>query len=1397
MAGGSKTASTSVTRYQGIQIQSSISGIPVAIGYGTNMVSPNILWYGNFVSKAVKTSSGGKGGGSSSTNSYTYSASIILGLGCQISGVLSIIRDQTQYVGSPLSALGFSLFSGAIGQTAWSYLTTNYPSQAIGYSGIAYVAAANYALSSSATLPNHQFEVQWPIRATVSGSLIADANPADIVTDFVTRVPYWVTSWLNTTSISAYALYCTAANLFLSPLLDQQRSASDFLTEILTATNSNCCWSDGTLKIVPYGDTTITNNGVTYTPNLTPIYTIDNTCLIPQATGEDPIQVNIASDDDAWNYIQVEYLQRSNQYNSQIATAYDQASIDTYGKRTNTSPYSLHAICDDTVAANVAQLIVQRTANNRRTFSFVLPWTYMLLDPMDIVQLNSGDLVNVIARITAIQESGDGNLEFTAEEVLVGTSHTPVIARQAQVGYTPNYAVAPGSVSSPLIVVPPTALTNNTPEVWIAVAGGANWGGCEVYASYDDVTFQLMGVIQGPARYGVTTSTLASNGDPDTTSSVGVDLTISAGTLTSGTQTDADNHTTLCLLGNEIISYETATLTATSKYTLGTYLRRGLYGTTEASQASGSEFMRLDSAVFNFAYRQDQIGKVVYLKFRSFNVFDQSYESLSAVTAYAFTLTTPTGGFTVVNWANIGNIPANLAALVGTEAINNALIAAGTNVVPNSDWTDGAVPPAEWFSAGPSANNVTGTGLVINSGRNFYSIGSPNTYYYGASNVLWTSPSVTSGSLSNSSYFFGWCQLPYSTGGSVAPFLRDALPCAQGDQIGIGGKAVIHGGNQIYLRVDFYDYTGTFITVIDVAFTGVVDARSGGLTGVNGLDANFYSASGIVTAPANSAFAIWAIYGMTLPSGNGANAFLFQKDPILMKMPAGVTQVPAYVPGMAVRSATIGATTSLNLYSSGGYGTGGILNDANIYTPVGTAAAVTGQTSWATYASLTPAQGLNPGANLVYNSSFVVGFDGWTNLTAGGGGTGSLSVNLGPLTIYHLNLPYVYFYGSGSATVSGNPVFVSRRFNVSASSYYSVSGICYAAGVASGYVARTYINFYQSDGVTIAGYSPIYVVAAGVGWSPIGSSFTAPSNAAYGVLALDLANTAQTSEGGYITPNGAAAWSELKVELGNPATPWNDAATNGALYSSGTSINALTPYQANSDQTSLNIASGFAGQGTLATGNYYEQSTDPGAVANGSLWADTTNTPAIVLKLRFGGAWSAIANFSTSSQSKFGSYGSLTLNYNTLQNAVMAQFTGLPAGGHFNVTAYWTLSNPQSSQPAPFGTSASNATGNWQIIEYNGSASHTLSSGTFSATYNNSGQRTSWTYTVGDGTSYATPAAPASESTMVVKTQGQVASSYSGSIGIYLQITVTGGTLGTGAYIYQNGAGIQASFSPT
>lgn len=628
MSFGSTTISTEEPKIGALSIQSSAFGLPVPLFWGKSRLSGNMIWYGDFTPIAHTTtqSSGGKGGGGveSKNTSYTYTAAFILGLS---EGVISSIervwsnKDKTTF-----SALGMTLLTGTIPQTPWSHLTTNHPAEALGYPGIAAVAHSAFDLGSSASLPNLSFEANGPRQF---GGGIVDARPDEIVTDMLASAIYGAGFPSARLSLSTYRTYTQAEGLFLSPVITSQQPAAQHLEEMLAATNAAPLWSEGLLKLLPYGDTEVTGNGTTYTPAIAPQYDLTDDDFLTVGS-EPPISVRRKPTADAYNQVQVEFVNRDNEYNIEIAEAKDQGNISTFGLRSK-DPVRLHAIHTRSVADKVANLLLQRTLYIRNEYEFYLGWRHCLLEPMDIVTLTHAPLGLALfqVRIKEIEEDENGRLRVIAEEFPFGVATPALIQTQHPSGYSVDFNVAPGNANAPVIFEPPMSLSG-APEVWIATSGGSSWGGAEVWVSLDNATYKNAGALYGSARHGTLTATLPVGADPDVSNTLAVDLGVSGGTLVGGTLDDRDLLNTLCYVDGELVSFQSATLTGSNAYNL-TSLRRGAHGTEIASHAVGSKFARLDQAMFRFAYDPEYLGKTVYIKLRSFNIYGGAPQELFAV----------------------------------------------------------------------------------------------------------------------------------------------------------------------------------------------------------------------------------------------------------------------------------------------------------------------------------------------------------------------------------------------------------------------------------------------------------------------------------------------------------------------------------------------------------------------------------------------------------------------------------------------------------------------------------------------------------------------------------------------------------------------------------------------
>ena len=394
-------------------------------------------------------------------------------------------------------------------------------------------------------------------------------------------------------------------------------------------------FSQGRLKIVPYGDGNYSGNGAVYVADNKAIYDLTDDDFIVSGA-EDPVNVERKTNADAFNQIQVEYLDRDNDYNVAIAEVKDQANIEQYGLRPKDA-VKMHGICDGKVAQKVAQQLLQRALYVRNEYEFKLGWKYCLLEPMDIVTLTDAGLGldKTPVRITEIEEDEEGVLSVKAEDYPLGVHTVSEYPTQPSLGYSADYNVSPGNAHAPVIFEAPLQLTGGEPQIWMATAGGDMWGGAEVWVSTDGDSYTRVGAVNHKARFGSLTAALPNGAVFDRTNTLSVE--ISAGQITGGTEQDSRDLLTLCYVDGEFLAYANAELKGVGRYTLGN-LTRGAYGSAIDTHAAGSKFARIDEALFKYAVPRNWIGRTVWVKLVSYNVFSGGIQDLASVPAYSYTI---------------------------------------------------------------------------------------------------------------------------------------------------------------------------------------------------------------------------------------------------------------------------------------------------------------------------------------------------------------------------------------------------------------------------------------------------------------------------------------------------------------------------------------------------------------------------------------------------------------------------------------------------------------------------------------------------------------------------------------------------------------------------------------
>ncbi len=699
MSGG-KSVSTTDQKLADIALQTSCYGSVIPIGWGTNRVSPNVIYYTDFkATPHTTTTRTGKGGSNSGTSNttFTYSATIIFAVSEGPATFGTVYHDKET---GTVDVYGFTTFGGARPQTVWPYLTTFHAPDAIAYTGTALVCQANMQLGDDATIGNYSFECgfSYAIVAGLPGS--PDANAADFIPDFLTNPyygAYWPTGQIE--DLAAYRSYVTAMGLWLSPVLTEQKTAIQHLTDWMMATNSDIIAPAGKIAIIPYGDTPIVANGATYTPNTTPLYDLGPGDFIVSSPTDDPIKFTRANHADTFNSFPVEFLDRSNAYNTNTVAATEPVDADQFGLRQGTTQ-TLHAITTQRVGLIVSRILAQRSVYIRNQYEFVLGWRFVLLLPCDLVTLTDPKLKlsKKVVRITKVKEDENGNLNITAEEWPFGVAHTAEYATQTSDNSPLNQLIAPGSVNTPAIFDYPLYLSSTGgAALGVAASGGSNWGGCEVWMSSDNATYALAGRLHATARYGVLSAAYPSGPVLDTTDTLSVDVSRSHAELGSIDPALNADFANMALVENELVSYQTATLTGVDSYNLTTAFR-GVLGTTIASHGIGAQFVRMDENVLEIPITPARIGTTLYFKFLSFNQFGKSIEELSDVSPYTY--------IPAPSWS-VANASGNFTA-AGT--VNGIAFTWGANLLPG-----GYV--VELWEGSTAGAYATGTALKIWEGN--------------------------------------------------------------------------------------------------------------------------------------------------------------------------------------------------------------------------------------------------------------------------------------------------------------------------------------------------------------------------------------------------------------------------------------------------------------------------------------------------------------------------------------------------------------------------------------------------------------------------------------------------------------------------------------------------------
>lgn len=694
-ASGNSSKKT-VPAITGLQIQTAVNVLPIPIGYGCPRVPINIIYVNGFGQVAPSGDegkgllSGGKGGGGQQETKYQATFIGALGEG-QVGDVLVVFDNQAVYAptAAPPGKVA-QLFNGSAVQAPWSTITSRWPADAFGYKNTAYIGfGPDYQLDSSATIPQLNFVVQFPFVATMplnlyvapnGGSYLLDADPAYCVHDFLTNIVYGIgfpEDFIDLTTVftsadgydpdtgdAALSTYCQAVGFGWSLILNNAEPGNSILERWFKNLGVAAVWTGSILKFIPYWDSFSEFNpgwsaagGIAlkyFQPNVTTLFDLTDDDFVQVEEEDDPVVITRIDPMDVYNVVRVDFKDRGNIFNPNVSEAKDDNYVEIYGERTENLGLA-DEFTHGNYAATAAQIRLQRNISVRNIYSFKLDWRWCILDPMDIVTITD-TTIGLLARpvrIQSIEEDEKGILSIVAEDFRIGANTATAFPYENNSPPPfPQTNVIPGAVNEPVIFEPTAAamaargLTG--PVIAMGVSAGPlgvfdpNWGGANIWVSNDNVSYALLGLIRTPSPQGVLTDVLADfvGSNPDTTGVLQVSLVESAGVLNSYTPDQAVLGASLCVVVDtvgdiELLSYETATLTAPNTYDI-TGLYRGLYGTVPCEHLAGSQFLFLTPRIFTTPLQIATVGSPLWFKFQSFNIFNQAVEDLGDSLPYIY-----------------------------------------------------------------------------------------------------------------------------------------------------------------------------------------------------------------------------------------------------------------------------------------------------------------------------------------------------------------------------------------------------------------------------------------------------------------------------------------------------------------------------------------------------------------------------------------------------------------------------------------------------------------------------------------------------------------------------------------------------------------------------------------
>jgi hypothetical protein len=376
--------------------------------------------------------------------------------------------------------------------------------------------------------------------------------------------------------------------------INQMSTGADIFAQLLSLHQIDCVESDGKLKFVPRGQTSVAT-------------------LVQRELGD------VGGDGNYWASTRVQEMELPFYLTFKFSDAdlgYQPGSA--YAKRiaapANTmfskkkSQIEVPLVTNSTVAHRMAERLLYTLWQSRTTYSSVVGWKYLWLDCADpvTVQLDNGDVYRV--RMTTMDVGADLSIRLQAASEDNDTYSSAAVGAVS----TMPVSVIPAVVSGKLLVLDVPLLRDTDAQAagmsLIYYGAGQRrtaWAGGTLFTSTDQQTYTVRSSLPAATTWGTAVDRLGDTVAPfsyDLVNTVTLALATTTETLSSINDDALLAGGNMAALGQEVFQFRDVSVNSDGTVTLSTLLR-GRRGTDWATglHVDGDTFVLLDATTMSYA----------------------------------------------------------------------------------------------------------------------------------------------------------------------------------------------------------------------------------------------------------------------------------------------------------------------------------------------------------------------------------------------------------------------------------------------------------------------------------------------------------------------------------------------------------------------------------------------------------------------------------------------------------------------------------------------------------------------------------------------------------------------------------------------------------------------------